>query len=114
MPTQEQRITGRRLRYQLTLVLHAVDHPMTVEQLIGAMDALHHPISGRASKTVSDALRWEVRRGRVRRAGRSTYRAGATIPRTTRTWMRAVVDGSAVSGRAAAAARSAGRGTRSA
>ena len=39
-------------------------------------------IPGRASKTVSDALRWEMRRGRVRRLRRGVYGPGH-MPRST-------------------------------
>jgi Arc/MetJ-type ribon-helix-helix transcriptional regulator len=91
MPSREQRLTGRLLRYQLTLILRAAGRPMTVKELIGALDALGHPIAGRASKTVSDALRQEVRRGRVRRGRRATYLVGH-IPESTVRWMREHVD----------------------
>jgi hypothetical protein len=39
-------------------------------------------IGGRASKQVSDALRWERRRGRVRRLARGLYGPGC-VPRGT-------------------------------
>jgi hypothetical protein len=39
-------------------------------------------VRGRASKAVSDALRWEIGRGRVRRLGRGVYGPGY-IPRST-------------------------------
>jgi hypothetical protein len=39
-------------------------------------------LPGRASKTISDALRWEVRRGRVVRLGRGRY-CYATAPAST-------------------------------
>lgn len=87
MPTREQRLTGRVLRYQLTLILHGAGRPLTVKELIEALEIVGHPIGGRASKTVSDALRQEVRRGRVRRGGRGTYMVGH-IPESTVRWMR--------------------------
>ena len=39
-------------------------------------------VRGRASKAVSDALRWEIGRGRVYRLGRGRY-GPAYIPRST-------------------------------
>jgi hypothetical protein len=39
-------------------------------------------IDGRASKSVSDALRWEIARGRVNRLGRGRYGPGQ-MPRCT-------------------------------
>lgn len=44
-------------------------------------------VAGRSSKTISDALRWEVGRGRVIEVGRATYRRG-TIARSTAWWIR--------------------------
>jgi hypothetical protein len=40
------------------------------------------PLTSRASKTISDALRWEVKRGRVVRLGQGRYGPG-TMPRST-------------------------------
>lgn len=37
---------------------------------------------GRTSKDISDALRWEVARGRVRRVGRATYQVGHVARQT--------------------------------
>jgi hypothetical protein len=53
----------------------------------------HHgyQLGGRASKVISDALRWEVRRGRVQRLGRGLYRyhqAPATTARRIRLFAR--------------------------
>lgn len=60
---------------------------MTVPELVGKVEAFGLPISGRASKTVSDSLRGEVRKGRVVRVERSRYRAGS-MPRSTEWWIR--------------------------
>ena len=46
---------------------------------------LHHQnfaVPGQPSKAVSDALRWEIRRGRVRRLRRGVYGPGE-MPRST-------------------------------
>ena len=77
MPTHDQKTAGRELRYRLTLVLLDHRRPMTLADLLVALDQSGYDVAGRPSKTVSDALRWEVRRGRVRRLARSTYRTGS-------------------------------------
>jgi hypothetical protein len=82
-------IAGRELRYVLTLTLmHAGS--LTVRELVGAVERRGFSLGGRPSKTVSDALRWEIRRGRVVRVGRGRYATGS-IPRSTRSWIRARV-----------------------
>ena len=50
--------------------------PTTVNELIEAMTWQGFDIGGWASKQVSDALRWERRRGRVRRLARGLYGPG--------------------------------------
>jgi hypothetical protein len=91
MPSREQRRTGRLLRYRLTLALRALGRPATIAELLTVLETLGHPVEGRPSKTVSDALRQEVRRGRVRRAARATYVADR-IPESTVRWMQAYLD----------------------
>ncbi|MGF1595875.1 MAG: hypothetical protein ACFCVK_02940 [Acidimicrobiales bacterium] len=54
----------------------------TVAELAAFLAATGYHLAGRASKLISDALRWEVRRGRVLRLGRGHYAAGRA-PRTT-------------------------------
>ena len=80
MDTRHQ-LQGIELRYALTLYL--LQHgPATVDELIKAMKWQGFDIGGRASKQVSDALRWERRRGRVRRLARGLYGPGY-VPRAT-------------------------------
>jgi hypothetical protein len=77
----QRHLRGIELRYVLTMHL-AVHGPASVTELIGA---LHHHgfcVSGRPSKAVSDALRWEIERGRVHRLARGRY-GPAYIPRST-------------------------------
>jgi hypothetical protein len=74
-------LRGIELRYVLTFHL-SNQGPATVVELI---DALHHHgfgVKGRPSKAISDAFRWEIERGRVRRLGRGRY-GPAYIPRAT-------------------------------
>ena len=83
-------LRGRPLRYVLASLIAAVrpsaTNPggiVTVAQLVRQLEAQGFVFSGRTSKVVSDALRWEVRRGRVERLERGVYRwVGA--PRSTR------------------------------
>jgi hypothetical protein len=74
-------LRGIELRYALTLYL-AQHGPTTVADLIDAMNYQGFDIPGRASKTVSDALRREIVNGRVRRLRRGRYGPGS-MPRAT-------------------------------
>lgn len=80
-------ISGRDLRYVLTVVLLDQRRTLTIDELIGALGAMGLAAQGRPSKTIADALRWEIRRGRVRWAGRGRYRSGI-IPTSTPWWLR--------------------------
>jgi hypothetical protein len=74
-------VKGTDLRYLLTAYLF--DHgPATVEELVDALTYHGFRPVGRPSKSVSDALRWEITHGRVIRYRRGRYRpaemSGAT------------------------------------
>jgi hypothetical protein len=74
-------VEGIELRYVLTM--HLSQHgPATITEMIEALSWHGFCVLGRPSKAVSDALRWEMRRGRVRRLGRARY-GPAYIPRGT-------------------------------
>jgi hypothetical protein len=74
-------LQGIDLRYALTMYL--LQHgPTTVDELIKALEWQGFEIRVRASKQVSDAVRWERRRGRVRRLARGLYGPGL-VPRGT-------------------------------
>ena len=60
---------------------------MTVDELLGRCEAEGIVFAARASKLISDALRWEVRAGRISRVRRGVYQA-ESVPRTTLQWMR--------------------------
>lgn len=67
-------LRGRALRFVLVDELMRRGE-MTVGELVAAVVRRHgFDLGGRASKVISDALRWEVRRGRVARLGRGRYR----------------------------------------
>ena len=78
---------GLELRYLLWQFINTSVTPMTTAQLVERCDAEGIEFGGRASKVVSDALRWEVGRGRVERLGRGLYGPGVT-PRSTEWWIR--------------------------
>ena len=81
-------LRGRPLRYVLVTLLRdaafdpAVANTLTIAQLVSKLHAAGVVIDGRPSKVVSDALRWEVRRGRVNRLERGVY-GYAGAPRST-------------------------------
>jgi hypothetical protein len=83
VPNSRQRkmLHGIELRYLVTMNL-AVHGPATVVEIVELLEYQGFVIAGRASKTVSDALRWELRRGRVRRIRRGKYGPGR-MPRST-------------------------------
>jgi hypothetical protein len=74
-------VSGIELRYLLTTYLF--DHgPATVGELVDALTYHGFGVGGRPSKSVSDALRWEMVHGRVRRLRRGRY-GPASMPRAT-------------------------------
>ncbi|BBY67292.1 hypothetical protein [Mycolicibacterium helvum] len=75
-------LRGTELRYVLTRYLQ-LNGPTTVAGLVTAIDGWGFAVAGRPSKTISDALRWEIGRDRVRRRGRGRYAATLGIPRGT-------------------------------
>lgn len=80
-------LRGYVLRAWLVTTLRGAGLAMTVGELVDALERAGLRTHGRASKDVSDALRWEVRRGRVRRTARATYGIGH-LPRQTALRMR--------------------------
>ncbi len=78
---QPKVLRGIELRYVLTTNL-AVHGPATVVEMVELIQYQGFTVVGRASKAVSDALRWEMRRGRVRRLRRGLYGPGQ-MPRST-------------------------------
>ena len=60
---------------------------MTVAEIVEALGRVGVDVPGRGSRTISDALRWEIRKGRVRRTAPATYVFGR-MPASTGRWMR--------------------------
>lgn len=81
-------LVGLLLRYFLTVTLIDAGREVTVKELGERLADRGCGVAGRTSKVISDALRWEVRRGRVTRTGRGRYRS-CRFPRQTEAWMRA-------------------------
>ena len=67
-----RRVRGIELRYLLTMHLFQ-QGPATITEPVQMLASEGFDVSGRASKSVSDALRWQVGRGRVHRLGRARY-----------------------------------------
>ena len=75
-------LRGIELRYALTVYMQ-VHGPASVPTLLDALDHWGFGVVGRPSKAVSDALRWEMGRGRVARIRRGRYKAVGWVPRGT-------------------------------
>lgn len=84
-------LTGYLLRCHLVLALRDAKGVMTVADLVAELGEGGLVTRGRASKDVSDALRWEVRRGRVRQVARGSDVVGR-LPRQTAWRMRRRLD----------------------
>jgi hypothetical protein len=79
--TDKRGLWGVELRYALTFYLFQ-NGPATIVDLIEALEYQGFGIPGRVSKTVSDALRWEIAHGRVQRLGHGRY-GPDEMPRAT-------------------------------
>lgn len=79
-------LRGRPLRYVLVYLLRKAHRKgggaLTVQELIAGCESAGVVFDSRASKLISDALRWEVRRGRVIQLARGVYVFGSA-PRST-------------------------------
>lgn len=90
-PAAGPELSGILLRYAAALVMQEVTRPTSVAEIAEAIERLGVRIPGRKGKTVSDALRWEQRNGRVVRVGRDRYVGGAPMPRSTRSRARKAI-----------------------
>jgi len=85
-------LSGVLLRYATILVMEGVDRPTTVGEIVEAIEGFGVAVPERKGKWVSDALRCEQRKGRVRRVGRNQYIGGLALSdRTRRRATRAII-----------------------
>ena len=74
-------LKGIELRCVLTM--HLAHHGRAaIAEMADALTEQGFRVCGRPSKSISDALRWEIERGRVRRIARGVY-GPSSIPRST-------------------------------
>ncbi|WP_036475896.1 hypothetical protein [Mycobacterium sp. URHD0025] len=79
--TDKLLLRGTNLRYVLTVQLLQYG-AQSVADLVDALEDQGFTTTGRSSKVISDALRWEMAHGRVRRVRHGRYRP-AEMPRST-------------------------------
>lgn len=84
------KVRGRQLRCVLTLILMQAGRPLSIDELATALTTAGFDVDGRASKTISDALRRRSSRGRAVKLTRALYATGE-IPTSTRCWIRSQV-----------------------
>jgi hypothetical protein len=78
-------VRGLTLRYAVLLVLDHTRQTMTIAEIVEGLTSMGVRPGGRqpAHKVVADAMRWELRRGRLYHMGHGRYR-GRKLPPTTR------------------------------
>lgn len=79
-------VSGRAMRYLVLAELIQSGDALSVAELVRRLRKGGLLLPPRSSKIVSDAIRWEVRKGRIVRLRRGVYRVGS-IPRSTRYWL---------------------------
>ena len=89
-PEPRRILRGTELRYALIRLL-VLNGRSTVPQLIAGLTDWGFTVEGQPSKTVSDALRWERRRGRVLRRDWGVYSAGDMLRSTEHRIIRRVM-----------------------
>lgn len=77
-------VTGILLRYAILLVMEGVTTPTGVDEIARSIRRLGVRAPDPQGKRVSDALRTEVRKGRVVRLDRDRYVAGEPLAARTR------------------------------
>lgn len=80
-------LRGWELRWLLTLMLCDTGRVMAIPEMVGRLERGGLVVAGRASQTVSDALRLEIAKGRVERVSRGRYRFVA-MPKSTKSRFR--------------------------
>lgn len=80
-------LRGWELRWMLTLMLCDSRREMAIPEMVGRLEGRGFAVAGRPSRTVSDALRLEIAKGRVRRVARGRYRF-VGMPKSTKSRFR--------------------------
>jgi len=81
-------VASRELRYLAVAELIEAGCAMSAMELAEVIQSRGVEIRGdKPNKTVADALRWEVAKGRVLKPRRGRFRAGR-MPRSTKSWIR--------------------------
>lgn len=83
-PAPTPPLRGRALRFVLVDELMNREEMTVAEMVTALVHRTGFDLGGRASKIISDSLRWETRRGRVIRVGRGRYRFSHTARSTAR------------------------------
>jgi hypothetical protein len=84
-------LVGRELRYAVALALHRARVTVGLDELAEALAAEGYGTRGEPRKAISDAVRWELVRGRAVRIDRGRYRSSG-LARSTVRWMRQQLD----------------------
>ena len=80
-------VGSREIRYLAVAQLIETGRPMTPVELAAAIQSRGVTIrAAKPNKAVSDALRWELAKGRVAKPARGVYVAGR-MPRSTKSWI---------------------------
>ncbi|MEQ8718293.1 MAG: hypothetical protein RIE08_11855 [Acidimicrobiales bacterium] len=80
-------LRGRGLRHVLVVCLADANQPVSLHELAKTVARRGVHLPGAPTKLISDSLRWEIRRGRVRRVRRGIYEFAGAPPSTMR-WIR--------------------------
>jgi hypothetical protein len=75
-----------------TYILHREQRVMGVSEIASEIEAFGVRFRGRPGKAVSDGLRGQVARGRVRKIGRNQYVAGSVSTKTLQRTHRMLLD----------------------
>lgn len=82
-----QFVGSRELRYLAVAELVQSGRSMTAKELAAVIQGRGLTIgAAQPNKAVSDALRWEVAKGRVDKPARGVFRAGR-MPKSTKSWI---------------------------
>lgn len=85
-------LRGRWLRYAVAVLLHEARQTVSLDELATRLADAGYGTVGDPRKAISDALRWELHRGRAFRVRRGHYRSRG-LARSTLSWMRIQVAG---------------------